>query len=215
MIQLLLALLQKEEQSSNLATSHNKSFRRGRGLLVPGRRLSRSTVSTAAPSEACSGSSARTPGTSPSARTQKKVPVRSARCEPHLPGRQQSFLAVLSPWFPHPLQEAGAHLLRRLQATLQVLEEDPEQGEKMISVTACLGALRASVRAHACVCVCVCLACCETGKSPACFQTGHPSGCAEQQGGGWTWTGPPSPPCSPERRGKEGEWMEDGGGTRR
>lgn len=105
MIQLLLALLQKKRErrrrrspqveylknkAQNLATSHNKSFRRGRGLLVPGRRLSRSTVSTAAPSEACSGSSARIPGTSPSARTQKKVPVRSARCEPHLPGRQQS-----------------------------------------------------------------------------------------------------------------------------
>lgn len=87
MIQLLLALLQKKterrrrspqaeylkKQTSNLATSHNKSFRHGRGFLVPGRRLSRSTVSTAAPSEACSGSSVRTPGTSPSARTQKKA----------------------------------------------------------------------------------------------------------------------------------------------
>lgn len=117
--------------------------------------------------------------------------------------------AVLSPWCPHPLQEAGAHPLWRFQATLQVLEEDPEQGEEISSGTACLGALRVSVRA------CVCLACCETGKSRACFQTGHPSGCAEQRGGGWTWTGPPSPPCSPGRRGKEGEWMEDGRGTRR
>lgn len=123
-------------------------------MLLPGRRLSRSTVSTAAPSEACSGSSARTPGTSPSVGTQekkKKGPVSSARCGPHLPGRQRSPPAVLSPWCPHPLQEAEAHPLRRFQATLQVLEEDPEWGEEISSRDGLSWTRSGRVRARVCV----------------------------------------------------------------
>lgn len=89
-------------------------------LLIPGRRVNPSTVSTATLSEACFGSNARTPGTSPSARTQNAQLDISCHTSSHA---APLFLHV----FPHPLQEAGAHLLRRLQATLQVLEEDPKE----------------------------------------------------------------------------------------
>lgn len=89
-------------------------------LLIPGRRVNPSTVSTATLSEACFGSNARTPGTSPSALTQNAQLDISCHTSSHA---APLFLDV----FPHPLQEAGAHLLRRLQATLQVLEEDPKE----------------------------------------------------------------------------------------
>lgn len=93
---------------------------------VPERRANQSTVSIATQSEACFGNNAHTPGTSPSVHihththTYTNVQL-DMLC--HITSHKvPMFLLVL----PHPLQEGSPHPLWCLQATLQILEEDPE-----------------------------------------------------------------------------------------
>lgn len=101
---------------------------------------------------------------------------------------------------PHPLQEAGPHPLRRLQATLEILEEDPGwRRERETKVASKEGGDKGK-QLVVCVCVCVHNACYGTGKSLACSQTGGLSGSAGLTEAAQTWTGPPFLPCSP------GEW---------